>query len=90
MKKVLSSIPILSVAPAVANARIYNDGMGFGNGYGMMAGFSWAALFGLIFFLLMSFLFSVIFWAVYNSMVKSKKTPASKESSDGKNTDSKQ
>ena len=46
--------------------------VGFGDGYGMMygSGVFGMGLFGLIYLVLISFIFSVIFWLTYNWLVK--------------------
>jgi len=65
MKKLVIFILFLLVVPFV----LADYGM-MGSEYGMMGGWG---LFGLVYFVLAAFIFSVIFWLTYNWLIKGKK-----------------
>ena len=66
MKKILLFGLVLLVAPSVL------ADYGHMMGYGMM-GSGWMGVYWLIWFPIAAFIFSVILWATYNWIVKSKK-----------------
>lgn len=75
MKKIIYflAVLVLTMLPTVSVLADY-DMMGPSTGYGcgMMAGMGFwnAHLFGLLYFLILSFIFSLIFWVVYKWLIK--------------------
>ena len=72
LKKIILGAGILSILNPLALADA-GDMMGFGSGYGMMGGTLGMGLFGIIYFLIAVFIFSLIFWWTYTLIVKKKK-----------------
>ena len=71
MKKLVLATAALSIMPAVLAD--YGDMMGEGHMIGWTGGSYWMSLAGVIFFAIAAFLFSIIFWATHNWLVKGKK-----------------
>ena len=70
---VLEGAGLMSAALA-DTGEVMGSGMMFGTTkYGMM-GWGWMSLWGLFWLILVSFVFSVIFWLCYKWIVKNKKT----------------
>lgn len=71
MKKILFFILLTLVSFPLISFAQYGDMMGNMMGYGMMAGGPWwMDLVGLIYLVLISFVFSLIFWLVYKWILK--------------------
>ncbi|MDP2907608.1 MAG: hypothetical protein Q8O03_06720 [Nanoarchaeota archaeon] len=78
MNKLVLALTALLALPSVLADYGMMDGFRnmMGSGYGMMGAGSWmmGGFFGLIYFAILSFVFSVVFWWTYKWLVKEKKT----------------